>query len=79
VLPVSHELNARAIRADVERAAQRLDSELGDERDKFASRITFAGMDALNATMPIVLRLRRSAPSLLHLKDRDIHSAFRDS
>ena len=35
VLPVSDDLSTTAIRKDVERAAQRLDGELGDERDAF--------------------------------------------
>jgi hypothetical protein len=35
VLPVSDDLSTRAIRMDVERAAQRLDRELGDEREGF--------------------------------------------
>jgi hypothetical protein len=55
VLPVSDELSARAIRTDVERAAQRLESELGDERDTFIEGTPADWQDLPDPAGPLVV------------------------
>ncbi len=65
VLPVSDELSAKAIRSDVERAAQRLESELGDERDAFIE-----GTPADWQDLPDILRITVGVQAIIKSGNR---------